>query len=115
MYAQVHVKLSMLGYSVPSWASDPKKEEFLRGLVREVIDLFGPSRCMCATPSPRPRRRSRTPRPLRRRPIDPALHQVRVEFSHQRRRLRLGRRLVRRLRHGRALQALLELDCRHGR
>lgn len=46
---QVHVKLSMLGYSVPGWSSDPAKEAFLRDLVREIIKLFGAKRCMFAS------------------------------------------------------------------
>ena len=46
---QVHVKLSMLGYSVPGWHAVAEKGELLRSLVREVIDLFGASRCMFAS------------------------------------------------------------------
>jgi len=46
---QVYVKLSMLGYAVPGWHADQGKEDFLRGLVREVIDLFGARRCMFAS------------------------------------------------------------------
>mmetsp|Transcript_143498 Transcript_143498/g.357596 ORF Transcript_143498/g.357596 Transcript_143498/m.357596 type:complete len:325 (+) Transcript_143498:115-1089(+) len=46
---QVYVKLSMLGHSVPGWHTDIKKEEFLRSLVREVIDAFGAHRCMFAS------------------------------------------------------------------
>merc|ERR1712039_240971 len=46
---QVHVKLSMLGYAVPGWHTDSKKEAFLRGLVREIIHMFGAQRCMFAS------------------------------------------------------------------
>jgi len=46
---QVCVKLSMLGYSVPGWHADTNKEALLKGLVLEVIDLFGASRCMFAS------------------------------------------------------------------
>lgn len=42
----VHVKLSMLGYAVPGWHSDPAKGELVRALVRETVELFGASRCM---------------------------------------------------------------------
>eukprot|EP00933_Yihiella_yeosuensis_P058051 TRINITY_DN5825_c1_g1_i1.p1 TRINITY_DN5825_c1_g1~~TRINITY_DN5825_c1_g1_i1.p1 ORF type:complete len:328 (+),score=60.78 TRINITY_DN5825_c1_g1_i1:53-1036(+) len=43
---QVYIKLSMLGFAVPGWSYDEKKEAFIKGLVREVIDLFGARRCM---------------------------------------------------------------------
>jgi predicted TIM-barrel fold metal-dependent hydrolase len=46
---QVYVKLSMLGYCVPNWCGDLYKESFLKSLVLEVIDLFGPQRCMFAS------------------------------------------------------------------
>lgn len=46
---QVHVKMSMLGYSVPGWHNDTAKEEYLVSLVQEVIEKFGPSRCMFAS------------------------------------------------------------------
>lgn len=49
MREHVFVKLSMLGYSVPGWAGDSDKEELIASLVREVIDLFGPDRCMFST------------------------------------------------------------------
>jgi len=45
----VYVKLSMLGYAVPGWVADKEKEELLAALVLEVIDLFGPQRCMFST------------------------------------------------------------------
>ncbi|ETV97967.1 hypothetical protein H310_09274 [Aphanomyces invadans] len=45
----VYVKLSMLGYVVPGWHEDAKKEAFVRDLVREVIGLFGVNRCMFAS------------------------------------------------------------------
>lgn len=44
-----YVKLSMLGYSVPSWSVDEKKEELLKSLVLEVIEMFGADRCMFAS------------------------------------------------------------------
>ena len=46
---QVYVKLSMLGYCVFNWYGDTKKEQYLKSLVREVIALFGPNRCMFAS------------------------------------------------------------------
>ncbi|RHY39319.1 hypothetical protein DYB38_000494 [Aphanomyces astaci] len=45
----VFVKLSMLGYVVPGWHEDAKKEAFVRDLVREVIGLFGVHRSMFAS------------------------------------------------------------------
>lgn len=39
-------KLSMLGSAVPGWTSDATKEALLKGLVLEVIELFGAERCM---------------------------------------------------------------------
>jgi len=45
----VYVKLSMLGYSVPGWAADAAKEMLLASLVHEMIELFGPKRCMFST------------------------------------------------------------------
>ncbi|OQR99380.1 hypothetical protein ACHHYP_06921 [Achlya hypogyna] len=42
----VFVKLSMFGYAVPLWHEDAAKEAYIKGLVREVIDLFGTKRCM---------------------------------------------------------------------
>eukprot|EP00808_Paulinella_micropora_P031545 g7781.t1 len=46
---QVHVKLSMLAYSVPNWVQDEAKERLVKSLVREVISMFGPKRCMFAS------------------------------------------------------------------
>ncbi|KAJ1462406.1 hypothetical protein M885DRAFT_456056 [Pelagophyceae sp. CCMP2097] len=46
---QVCVKLSMLGYCVPGWIADEAKEAALKGLVLEVVGLFGAKRCMFAT------------------------------------------------------------------
>ncbi|KAF0688327.1 Aste57867_20039 [Aphanomyces stellatus] len=45
----VYIKLSMLGYIVPGWHDDAKKEAFVRALVRDVIALFGVDRCMFAS------------------------------------------------------------------
>ncbi|OQR81998.1 hypothetical protein THRCLA_23258 [Thraustotheca clavata] len=42
----VYVKISMLGYIVPNWHQDAKKEAYVKDLVREVIALFGTKRCM---------------------------------------------------------------------
>ena len=46
---QVSVKLSMLGYCVPGWHTAPEKEQLLKTLVLETIDLFGAKRCMFAS------------------------------------------------------------------
>ena len=45
-FPQVHVKISMLGFAVPGWTTDSGKEELLRGLVLETVELFGARRCM---------------------------------------------------------------------
>ena len=45
----VMVKIGMLGYAVPGWTRTPEREALVRELVLEVVDLFGPSRCMCET------------------------------------------------------------------
>ena len=45
----VRVKLSMLGFLVPGWTDDAAKEEIVVGLVKELLELFGPSRCMFAS------------------------------------------------------------------
>ena len=45
----MYVKLSMLGFCVPGWAADAEKEVLISSLVLEVIDLFGPQRCMFST------------------------------------------------------------------
>ncbi|CAB9531798.1 amidohydrolase 2 [Seminavis robusta] len=44
----VYVKLSMLGYAIPGWIKTPQRREFLQSLVREVVALFSPQRCMAA-------------------------------------------------------------------
>ncbi len=46
---QVVVKLSMLGYAVPGWCVDEKKEALIKSLVLETIGLFGANRCMFST------------------------------------------------------------------
>ena len=46
VFPQVHVKISMLGFAVPGWTTDSSKEELIRGLVLETIELFGARRCM---------------------------------------------------------------------
>ncbi len=48
----VSVKLSMLFFCAPGYHLDTDKEELPRRLVREVIDLFGPKRCMFASNYP---------------------------------------------------------------
>ena len=45
----VRVKLSMLGFLVPGWTEDAEKEAVVVGLVKELLELFGPSRCMFAS------------------------------------------------------------------
>jgi predicted TIM-barrel fold metal-dependent hydrolase len=45
---QVYVKLSMLGYAVPGWIQTPERVALVKSLVREIVELFGPSRCMFA-------------------------------------------------------------------
>lgn len=49
IFPNVYIKLSMLGYCVPGWFGDPSKEVHVKSLVREVIALFGPQRCMFAS------------------------------------------------------------------
>eukprot|EP00985_Skeletonema_marinoi_P027856 scaffold23457_cov137-Skeletonema_marinoi.AAC.3 len=44
----VHVKLSMLGYACPGWMRTKERQEVLKSLVRETIELFGANRCMVA-------------------------------------------------------------------
>lgn len=46
---QVYIKISLLGWGVPGWSVKPEREEVLRGLVREVLDMFGVERCMVAS------------------------------------------------------------------
>ena len=45
----VYLKLSMLGYAVPGWYGDAKKEAFVKGLVLDMVRLFGAHRCMLAS------------------------------------------------------------------
>ena len=42
----VHVKLSMVGYSVEGWNKDPTLEAEVVSAFRTCIDLFGTKRCM---------------------------------------------------------------------
>ena len=44
----VYVKISMLGYAVPGWIRTEQRRTLLKSLVREVLELFGPGRCMMA-------------------------------------------------------------------
>lgn len=44
----VYVKLSMLGYAVPGWKKTPQRIVLVRDLVREIVELFTPRRCMVA-------------------------------------------------------------------
>jgi predicted TIM-barrel fold metal-dependent hydrolase len=44
----VHVKISMLGYTCPGWMRTTGRQEFLKSLVRETVELFTPNRCMVA-------------------------------------------------------------------
>jgi predicted TIM-barrel fold metal-dependent hydrolase len=46
--SHVHVKISMLGYSIPGWTRTPARVELMKNLVREVVDMFGVDRCMVA-------------------------------------------------------------------
>jgi predicted TIM-barrel fold metal-dependent hydrolase len=45
----VHVKLSMLGYCIPGWSNNVARTALLRTVIREMVALFGPKRCMVAT------------------------------------------------------------------
>ena len=45
----VYVKISMLGYIIPGWIRTKQREEIIKGLVMETIELFGVERCMLAT------------------------------------------------------------------
>ena len=68
----VHVKLSMVGYSVPGWQADAAKEEEVKAAFRYCIEQFGTERCMFASNFPvdlspdevRPSGSFRRPRPL---------------------------------------------------
>ena len=44
----VHVKLSMMGYAVTGWIRTPERQDFLKSLVLNTIDIFGVNRCMVA-------------------------------------------------------------------
>ena len=44
-----YAKISMLGYIIPGWHEDAKKEDVVKGLVLEVVEMFGPERCMVAS------------------------------------------------------------------
>eukprot|EP00574_Skeletonema_japonicum_P001679 CAMPEP_0201741388 /NCGR_PEP_ID=MMETSP0593-20130828/46787_1 /ASSEMBLY_ACC=CAM_ASM_000672 /TAXON_ID=267983 /ORGANISM="Skeletonema japonicum, Strain CCMP2506" /LENGTH=355 /DNA_ID=CAMNT_0048235723 /DNA_START=45 /DNA_END=1112 /DNA_ORIENTATION=+ len=44
----VYVKISMLGYTCPGWIRTKERQEVVKSLVRETIDLFGANRCMVA-------------------------------------------------------------------
>lgn len=44
----VHIKISMLGYTCPGWIRTKERQEVLKSLVRETIDMFGVNRCMVA-------------------------------------------------------------------
>ncbi len=48
----VSVKLSMLFFCAQGYHEDEDKEEHVRRLVREVIDMFGADRCMFASNYP---------------------------------------------------------------
>jgi predicted TIM-barrel fold metal-dependent hydrolase len=48
----VSVKLSMLFFCAKDYHKDQDKEEHVRSLVREVIDMFGADRCMFASNYP---------------------------------------------------------------
>ena len=43
-----YVKLSMLGYIVPDWTTEERREQVTRDLVLETVEMFGPKRCMFA-------------------------------------------------------------------
>ena len=45
----VSVKISMLGHMVPDWITDAEREDLVRELVLETVNLFGPERCMVNT------------------------------------------------------------------
>ena len=44
----VYVKISMLGYAIPGWCRTPEKVTLMKHTVREVVEMFGPKRCMVA-------------------------------------------------------------------
>ena len=45
----VYCKISMLGYIVPGWIRSAEREAIVKGLVLEVVEMFGPDRCMVAS------------------------------------------------------------------
>ena len=45
----VFVKISMLGFAIPGWIRTEARIELMRALVREVVKIFGPEKCMVAT------------------------------------------------------------------
>lgn len=45
---QVYVKISMLGYAIPGWKRNSERVALLKQLVRETVEMFGPTRCMVA-------------------------------------------------------------------
>lgn len=44
----VYVKISMLGYTCPGWIRTNERQQVVKSLVRETIELFGANRCMVA-------------------------------------------------------------------
>uniref|UniRef100_A0A7S4AB81 Amidohydrolase-related domain-containing protein n=1 Tax=Pseudo-nitzschia australis TaxID=44445 RepID=A0A7S4AB81_9STRA len=42
-------KISMVGFAIPGWIRTEARIELMRALVREVVEIFGPERCMVAT------------------------------------------------------------------
>eukprot|EP01098_Paradermamoeba_levis_P012601 TRINITY_DN5543_c0_g1_i1.p1 TRINITY_DN5543_c0_g1~~TRINITY_DN5543_c0_g1_i1.p1 ORF type:complete len:319 (-),score=87.14 TRINITY_DN5543_c0_g1_i1:71-1027(-) len=46
------VKISYFPFVIEGWEKDPKKEEELKAIVKEVIDFFGPERSMFASNFP---------------------------------------------------------------
>jgi hypothetical protein len=48
----VHVKLSGLEYVLGGWTADSAKKATVHSLVREVIGMFSPERCMFASNFP---------------------------------------------------------------
>lgn len=48
----MHIKLSMLWFARSGYHQDAAKEADVRSFVREVIDIFGPERCMFASNYP---------------------------------------------------------------
>jgi len=48
----VHCKLSMFAYTLPNWWETDEGKTSIKGIVHEVIDMFGASRCMFASNFP---------------------------------------------------------------